>query len=52
MTVPTQRTGRALRAVAEAVALGASVATCQPQDDVRVLFAPAGHPLSLCRDDG
>jgi predicted enzyme related to lactoylglutathione lyase len=39
-------------AVAEAVALGASVATYQPQDNVRVLFDPAGHPFCLCRDDG
>jgi predicted enzyme related to lactoylglutathione lyase len=39
-------------AVAEAVALGASVATDQPQDNVRVLFDPAGHPFCLCRDDG
>jgi Glyoxalase-like domain len=31
-------------AVAEAVAIGASVATEQPQDNVRVLFDPAGHP--------
>ncbi len=39
-------------AVAEAVALGASVATYQPQDNVRVLFDLAGHPFCLCRDDG
>jgi predicted enzyme related to lactoylglutathione lyase len=39
-------------AVAEAVALGASVAPHQPQDNVRVLFDPAGHPFCLCRDDG
>jgi len=39
-------------AVAEAVALGASVAQHQPQDNVRVLFDPAGHPFCLCRDDG
>jgi hypothetical protein len=39
-------------AVAEAVALGASVATDQPQDNVRVVFDPAGHPFCLCRDDG
>jgi hypothetical protein len=24
----------------------------QPQDNVRVLFDPAGHPFCLCRDDG
>lgn len=39
-------------AVAEAVALGASVAATQPQENVRVLFDPAGHPFCLCRDDG
>jgi predicted enzyme related to lactoylglutathione lyase len=39
-------------AVADAVALGASVAAYQPQDSVRVLFDPAGHPFCLCRDDG
>jgi len=39
-------------AVAEAVAVGATVAGHQPQDNVRVLFDPAGHPFCLCRDDG
>jgi catechol 2,3-dioxygenase-like lactoylglutathione lyase family enzyme len=39
-------------AVADAVSLGASLATTQPQDNVRVLFDPAGHPFCLCRDDG
>jgi catechol 2,3-dioxygenase-like lactoylglutathione lyase family enzyme len=39
-------------AVAEAVALGASVADVQPQENVRVMFDPAGHPFCLCRDDG
>jgi hypothetical protein len=38
-------------AVAEAVALGASVAGHQPQENVRVLLDPAGHPFCLCRDD-
>ncbi|MBA2555431.1 MAG: VOC family protein [Geodermatophilaceae bacterium] len=38
-------------AVAEAVALGATVADFQPQDNVRVLLDPAGHPFCLCRDD-
>jgi len=33
--------------VARAVALGASLADHQPQDDVRVLLDPAGHPLCL-----
>ncbi|MFG2140779.1 VOC family protein [Streptomyces sp. NPDC048650] len=30
-----------------AVALGASAAEVQPQDDVRVLIDPAGHPFCL-----
>jgi len=34
-------------AVADAVALGAVVADYQPQDDVRVLLDPAGHPFCL-----
>ncbi|WP_393058219.1 VOC family protein [Streptomyces sp. LN549] len=38
-------------AVAEAVALGAAVAESQPQEDVRVLSDPAGHPFCLGRDD-
>jgi predicted enzyme related to lactoylglutathione lyase len=38
-------------AVAEAVALGATVAGHQPRENVRVLFDPAGHPFCLCRDD-
>ena len=33
--------------VARAKALGASVAPEQPQDDVRVLLDPAGHPFCL-----
>jgi hypothetical protein len=32
---------------ARALALGATLATHQPQDDVRVLFDPAGHPFCL-----
>ncbi|MGW1622300.1 VOC family protein [Streptomyces sp. NPDC002172] len=39
-------------AVAEAVARGAVLAPDQPQDNVRVLFDPAGHPFCLCHDDG
>ncbi|HXN61742.1 MAG TPA: VOC family protein [Acidimicrobiales bacterium] len=39
-------------AVGEAVALGAKVAHDQPQENVRVLFDPAGHPFCLCRDEG
>jgi catechol 2,3-dioxygenase-like lactoylglutathione lyase family enzyme len=38
-------------AVAGAVALGARVAEFQPQDNVRVLLDPAGHPFCLCWDD-
>jgi catechol 2,3-dioxygenase-like lactoylglutathione lyase family enzyme len=39
-------------AVAEATALGAKLADHQPQENVRVMFDPAGHPFCLCRDDG
>ena len=39
-------------AVEDAVALGATVAGHQPQDNVRVLLDPAGHPFCLVRDDG
>jgi len=38
-------------AVAEVVALGAHVADVQPNDSVRVMLDPAGHPFCLCRDD-
>jgi Glyoxalase-like domain len=38
-------------AVADAVALGATLATEQRQENVRVLLDPAGHPFCLCRDD-
>jgi glyoxalase superfamily protein len=34
-------------AVEHAVELGATVASYQPQDDVRVLLDPAGHPFCL-----
>jgi catechol 2,3-dioxygenase-like lactoylglutathione lyase family enzyme len=37
-------------AVAEATKLGATVAGHQPQENVRVLFDPAGHPFCLCLD--
>ena len=37
-------------AVADAVSLGASVSSHQPQQNVRVLFDPAGHPFCLCRE--
>jgi len=39
-------------AVAEAVALGASPAAAQPQENVRVLLDPAGPPSASARDDG
>ena len=39
-------------ATAEAIELGATLAETQPQENVRVLFDPAGHPFCLCRDDG
>lgn len=39
-------------AVAEAVELGATLAEAQFQENVRVMFDPAGHPFCLCRDDG
>lgn len=38
-------------AVADAVALGARQAEFQPQDDVRVMLDPAGHPFCLWLDD-
>lgn len=34
-------------AESRAVALGATLATVQPQDDVRVYLDPAGHPFCL-----
>lgn len=37
-------------AVTEAVALGATVSPQQLQENVRVLFDPAGHPFCLCRE--
>jgi hypothetical protein len=39
-------------AVTDAIALGAKLSDTQPQDNVRVLFDPAGHPFCLCRDEG
>jgi catechol 2,3-dioxygenase-like lactoylglutathione lyase family enzyme len=38
-------------AVAEATALGATVAEHQPQEHVRVMLDPVGHPFCLCRTD-
>ena len=37
-------------AVADAEALGARLADFQPQDDVRVMLDPAGHPFCLYLD--
>jgi catechol-2,3-dioxygenase len=37
-------------AVADAVDLGATLAEFQPQEDVRVLLDPAGHPFCLYFD--
>jgi catechol-2,3-dioxygenase len=37
-------------AVVDAVGLGATVAGFQPQEDVRVLLDPAGHPFCLYFD--
>jgi catechol-2,3-dioxygenase len=37
-------------AVADAVDLGATLAEYQPQEDVRVLLDPAGHPFCLYLD--
>jgi len=39
-------------AVADAVSLGATAAEFQPQEDVRVLLDPAGHPFCLYLDHG
>jgi hypothetical protein len=33
--------------VARAIDLGATLAANQPQDDVRVLIDPAGHPFCI-----
>jgi hypothetical protein len=38
-------------AVADAEALGARLADFQPQEDVRVLLDPAGHPFCLYLDN-
>ncbi|MZG15183.1 VOC family protein [Streptomyces sp. SID5914] len=37
-------------AVAHALELGAQEAECQPQDNVRVMLDPAGHPFCLYVD--
>ena len=38
-------------AVEEALALGATVASHQPQENVVVMLDPAGHPFCLCLDE-
>jgi hypothetical protein len=38
-------------ALEDALALGAELPDHQPQDDVRVLLDPAGHPFCLYTDD-
>jgi catechol 2,3-dioxygenase-like lactoylglutathione lyase family enzyme len=38
-------------AVEDAEALGATLAEFQPQDDVRVMLDPAGHPFCLYLDE-
>jgi hypothetical protein len=37
-------------AVADAIELGATLADFQPQENVRVLLDPAGHPFCLYLD--
>ena len=37
-------------AVEDALGKGATLAEHQPQDDVRVMLDPAGHPFCLCMD--
>jgi catechol 2,3-dioxygenase-like lactoylglutathione lyase family enzyme len=39
-------------ALADALELGATMPEFQPQDDVRVLLDPAGHPFCLYLDHG
>jgi catechol 2,3-dioxygenase-like lactoylglutathione lyase family enzyme len=39
-------------AVEDALALGARLADEQPQDDVRVMLDPVGHPFCLYLDEG
>lgn len=41
-----------LAAVAHALELGAAEADFQPQEDVRVLYDPAGHPFCLYLERG
>jgi catechol 2,3-dioxygenase-like lactoylglutathione lyase family enzyme len=39
-------------AATDALAMGATLASFQPRDNVRVLLDPAGHPFCLCLDQG
>ena len=43
----TCRSPTSRASVEDAVALGATLAEFQPQEDVRVLLDPAGHPFCL-----
>jgi len=38
-------------AAAEALRLGATVAEFQPQENVRVMLDPAGHPFCMCLNE-
>ena len=38
-------------AITDAVTLGATIADHQPQENVRVLFDPVGHPFCLYLDE-
>jgi catechol 2,3-dioxygenase-like lactoylglutathione lyase family enzyme len=40
------------QAVAHALGVGAELASFQPQEKVRVMLDPAGHPFCLYLDDG
>ena len=53
-TLVTSLTGPVAYAISviAIVALGATLAEHQPQEHVRVLLDPVGHPFCLCRDDG
>jgi len=44
--------GSVAAAVEDALALGGRLADVQPQDDVRVVLDPAGHPFCLYLDEG
>lgn len=42
--------GNVAEAVADALEMGATLAEFQPQDDVRVVLDPIGHPFCLYQD--